>query len=518
MIQPETRPLLTRRRTILIMSALMTGTFLTALDQTVVGTAMPTIVGQLGGLELYSWVFTSYLLTSTTTVPLWGKLADLYGRLPIFYTGVALFLIASALCGMAQSMEQLVLFRALQGLGGGAVQPLVLTMIGDVFTVEQRARFNALFSAVWGVASVAGPAVGGVLTDAVSWRFVFYINLPFGALACFMLARYFPERIERRPHQLDLAGAGLLMGAITSLLLATSTRGGGIQADTPVTVGLVAASLALFGAFIWAERRAPEPVVPLGLFTIPAIGVAAVTTLLVGGLQFATTTYLPLMVQGAYGGTATTAGAMLIPLSIGWPLGSVASGRIILRWGFRPALLCGVVFIALGSVPLAFINNTTSIWLLAFLTGVTGLGLGFATLATTIAVQNSVDWSRRGVATSVVLFCRSMGGSVAVTAMGALLAADLTGRLQGLQLPGADRLTMTEVTALLEPSVRATFDPATVHVLETALDASLHLVYGGIAVLAVLAVLAALRYPRVTVDQLGNRPARPAEGQPAVDG
>lgn len=501
-------PGLGRRRTVLIMAALMTGTFLTALDQTVVDTAMPTIVGQLGGLALYSWVFTSYLLTSTTTVPLYGKLADLYGRLPVFYAGVVVFLLGSMLCGVAQTMEQLILFRAVQGLGAGAVQPLVLTMIGDIFTVEQRARFNALFSAVWGVASVAGPAVGGVVTDAVSWRFIFYLNLPFGVLACFMLARYFPEKVERRRHHLDFPGAALLTGAITSLLVATSTRGGGIETSVVATAGLVVLSVLLFVAFVAVERRSPEPVLPLSIFSIPVVTVAALTTLLVGALQFATTTYLPLVVQGVYRGTATEAGAMLIPLSIGWPVGSMISGRVILRRGFRPALLLGVVFIALGSVPLVWLSGGTSIWWVAALTTVTGLGLGFATLATTIAVQNSVDWSRRGVATSAVLFCRSMGGSVGVTVMGAMLSADLLGRVGGLALPGSgQRITLADVTALLEPSVRATFDPTTLATLEAALGDSLHLVYLGIAVLAVLAVLAALRFPRVTVDQLGGRPA-----------
>lgn len=501
MTQATAAPPLGRRQTLLILGALMTATFLTALDLTVVGTAMPTIVAQMGGLSLYSWVFTAYLLTSTVTVPLYGKLADLYGRLPVFYAGVIIFLIGSVACGMAQSMEQLILFRGLQGLGAGAVQPLVLTMIGDVFTVEQRARFNALFSAVWGVASVAGPAVGGLLTDTLSWRYIFYLNIPIGIAACVMLARVFPEKVVHRKHQLDIAGALLLTGAITTLLLATSVDS---DRSAGVTVGLVTAAAVLFLGFLRVERRAAEPVLPLALFSIPAISIAAVSALLIGALSFATTSFIPLTIQGVFGGNATLAGAMLIPLSIGWPIGSVAGGRVILRWGFRPALLAGVVLIAAGTIPLAFIDSSTSLWWIGVVTTVTGLGLGSSTLATTIAVQNSVEWSQRGVATGAVFFARSMGGSLGVTVLGAILAGDLLSRVGDLTLPAGGKLGIGEVTALLEPSVRSQFDAATLATLTSALGSSLQLVYVGAAVIAVAAVLVALRYPRISVEQLAG--------------
>src|SRR6266545_3270312 len=416
-----TQPRLDRRQTLLILAAFLIATFITAVDLTIVSTAMPTIVGQLGGLALFSWAFTSYLITSTTSVPLYGKLADLYGRLPIFTLGVGIFVLGSVLCGMAQSMEQLIAFRAVQGLGAGAIQPAVITMVGDVFTVQQRARFTALFSAVWGLASIAGPAVGGVITDLISGRWAFYINVPICAAAVVMLWRVFPEQVERRKHQLDFLGAGLLTLAITALLLATSVRQAA-NLDAPAAVAMLAVAGVLLVGFIRTERRAAEPVLPLELFRVRVITASALVLLLVGGLVFGTMTYVPLLVQGVYGSTAAGAGAMLVPQSLGWPVGSWLGGRMILRLGFRPTLLLGLGGVAVGSVPFVMAaEQLPLIWIALFLL-VQGFGLGLTTLAGTIAAQSAVDWSQRGVTTSVVMLCRSLGAGITVTTLGSLLA------------------------------------------------------------------------------------------------
>lgn len=495
-------PPLDRRQTVLILSAFLTATFITAIDLTIVGTAMPTIVGQLGGLELFSWAFTSYLLTSTTSVPLYGKLADLYGRLPVFTVGVAIFLLGSALCGGAQTMEQLIAFRAVQGLGAGAIQPVVITMVGDVFSVEQRARFTALFSSVWGVASVAGPAVGGVITDAISWRWVFFLNVPICIAALAMLWRFFPERVERRKHELDFLGAGLLTLAITALLLATSARSTAIRLPPPlgdagddVLMGaLLAISASLFTLFVFVERRATEPVFPLHLFTMRVISVTALVLILVGGLQFATSTYVPLLVQGVFGSTAAGAGAMLIPQSIGWPIGSWLGGRMIMRFGFRPTLLLGLAAILAGSAPFVLVTEAISLFWVGLIVGIQGFGLGLTTLSTMIAAQNAVDWGQRGATTGVVMLARSMGASLGVTVLGALLAYTFAQASAEINLAA---FNVREAAALLDPTVRAGIPPTILSALQSALAAAMAPVWWGIALLAAGALALGVLFPRV---------------------
>ncbi len=469
-------------------------TFITAIDLTIIGTAMPTIVGQLGGLSLFTWTFTSYLLTSTTTVPLYGKLADLYGRLPIFTIGVGIFLLGSALCGAAQTMEQLIAFRAIQGMGAGAIQPVVITMVGDVFSVEQRARYTALFSSVWGIAAVAGPAVGGVITDVVSWRWVFYLNVPICLMAIAMLWKYFPEKVERRKHQLDFLGAGLLTSAITAFLLGTSARQTA-SLDTSVSLGLLIASGALLIAFIQVERHVSEPILPLHLLSLRTVSITGLVLLLVGGLQFSTSTFVPLLVQGVFGSTAAGAGAMLIPQSIGWPIGSWLGGRMIMSMGFRPTLLVGLAAIAAGSIPFVFINQHVPLFWVGLLVAIQGFGLGLTTLATTIAAQSSVEWGQRGVVTSVVLFARSMGASLGVTLLGAMLASEFARLIAGVDLGAASNIR--EAAALLDPTVRASINPATLATLQSALSSAIQPVWWGVAGLSIGAFVVGLWFPKM---------------------
>ena len=298
-----------------ILGAMLLATFLTAMEATVVSTAMPTIIGELRGLTLYAWVFSAYLLTSTATVPLYGRLADMLGRKPVFLAGVGLFLLGSALSGMAQSMPQLIIFRALQGLGAGAVQPIVFTILGDLYTLEERARVQGLFSGVWGASSVAGPALGALLTETIGWRWIFYINLPFGLAAALLVRWALHERPPGRQHRLDYAGAATLTAGVAVLLwgLLGGQRG-------TVNPSALVAGVALLVAFVAIEARVPEPVLPLDLFREPFVAVPCLAGLVIGTVQFAVPSYVPLFVQGVQLGTAGDAAKVLAPVSISWTL------------------------------------------------------------------------------------------------------------------------------------------------------------------------------------------------------
>src|SRR5438105_14942828 len=339
---------MTKQTKIIVTIALMLGMSLAALDTTIVGTALPSIVGKLGGITLYSWVFSAYLLTSTSTVAIYGKLADLFGRKPLFLFGSAVFLIGSAACGAAQSMEQLIIFRAIQGLGAGAVLPIVLTIIGDIFALEERAKVQGLFSGVWGLASIIGPALGGVIVDHFSSRCVFYINIPFGLLSAILLIVSLKENVERKKHSIDYIGTLTLTFGIVALLFAL-LQGGVTWAWTSLpSLGLFALAIVLIVLFLFQEARAPEPILPLTLFTNRIIAISSIGGVILGVVMFGITSYVPLFVQGVRGGTATSAGVTLGPLLIAWPIASTLSGKIILRYGYRFTAVMGALFAAAG--------------------------------------------------------------------------------------------------------------------------------------------------------------------------
>jgi EmrB/QacA subfamily drug resistance transporter len=497
----------------LIIAGLMLGMALAALDTTVVGTAMPTIIGKLGGVSLYSWVFSAYLLTSTTTVPVYGKLADLLGRKPVFLFGVGVFLIGSALCGLAQSMVQLIVFRAVQGIGAGAVLPITMTIIGDLFSIEQRARLQGLFSGVWGVSSVAGPALGGLITDHIDWRWVFYVNVPFGLLSALLIFLLLHERVARRRHAIDYLGTATLTAGVTALLWGLLQGGkawGWAAPASAATFGLAALMLAVF---LWQERRAAEPVLPLSLFRSRIIAVAGVAGGLSGAAMFGVTSFVPLWVQGVEGGTATDAGVVVAPLSMGWPVGSIIAGRLIVRFGYRPAaILGGACLLAGGALLLAVGQGTARVLVVALLVLV-GLGLGFTSSSFIIAVQNAVSWSQRGVVTASTQFFRTIGGTIGVAALGALLTSGWRHRTADL---GAGNLDSASV--LLDPARRAALAPDTVAALRRALDLALDGVFVAVAVLALLVFVAVLFVPGGRAQDLAESgalsPSRQDEGEP----
>lgn len=492
------------RRRLAVTVGVITGMSLAALEATVVGTAMPTVIASLGGLNHYSWVFSAYLITSTITVPVWGKLSDLYGRRLLFQLGIAVFLLGSVLSGMAGTMTQLIAYRALQGLGAGALVPLAMTIIGDVYTVEERARMQGFFSGVWGLSSVVGPIVGGFITDQLSWRWVFYINVPFGIIAAIImqLSLKEPKRTER--PSIDYAGAALLMASITLLMLALVEGGATLREFASArNVGLLVVAGLLGAFFIYVERRARDPIVPLELFRNRVVAVSVAVGLLAGVAMFGAISFVPLFAQGALGSTATEAGSLLTPLMLSWVGLSVVGGRLLLKVGYRPTTLAGLLLLTLGFALLSnYQRATPRVWLYVDLVLI-GAGLGLTMLTLLIAVQQSVGRAQLGIATSLNQFSRSIGGAVGVAIMGAVLSAGLAAHLQSVARAGAGPLTPERATelasnpnALIEPHARAALPPEVLDELQEAMAAAIHNVFWTGTVLSGLALLVAFWLPR----------------------
>lgn len=490
---------LSSRRKAIITLATLVGTFLAALDATVIGTAMPTVIGELGGLEFYSWVFAAYLLAATVTGPIFGKLSDTYGRKPIYLAGIFLFLLGSILSGTADSMVGLIVFRTIQGLGAGAVQPVAVTIIGDIFELETRARIQGLFGAVWGMSALVGPAAGGLITDYLSWRWVFYINVPFGLAAGILLFFALRESFERRSREPDYLGFSLLTGGLLAVLFALLGSGSAPEMD-PATVLLLAGGVFALALFVWVETRVPNPIVPMDLFASRLFSVASLGNFALGGMLFGVSVYVPLFVQGALGGTAITAGAAVAAVSIGWPVASFAGGRMLLKTGYRPTLVLGSLFMVLGAALCLPMGPGTSLLYVVFASFVIGLGLGFTATSYLVSVQNAVPWGRRGVATSSIVFFRTIGGVILVALMGALLNFSLDDRYDAAverASDGDERLAglLSDPNALLEPTLRAEIPSGAYDELASSLAASLSPVFWALLAIGAGAVLAALLFP-----------------------
>jgi EmrB/QacA subfamily drug resistance transporter len=472
----------------------MLSLFMAAVESTVVATAMPTIVSQLGGLAFYSWVFTAYMLASTTTVPIYGKLSDILGRKPVFMVAMALFLAGSVLCGQSQSMGQLIAFRALQGLGAGGLMPLAFIMIGDIFSFEQRARMQGLFSGVWGVAAIVGPLLGGFLVDNVSWQWVFYVNLVPGALATALL--WFgwrdPAREARatRPP-IDFAGTVLLSAGVVALLLGLT------ELQKPLGVGLIGLAAALFLVLLWVERRAADPILPLPLFKDRLFAVAISQGLLAGWAMFGSTSYIPLFAQAVLGTSATAAGSVLTPMMLGWVGASIIGSRLLLRFGYRTIALAGMVTLVVGTFLMTRISPHTTLPMLMVNVALMGIGMGLSIPAFMIAVQSSVQRKVMGTATATVQFSRSIGGTLGVSVMGVILSTQLAANLRtaGVAAAGVD------LNSLLRPA-HAAAAPVVSDVLRAALTAALQSVFVAALIAAVAGLVVTVLAPRGNVFQV----------------
>ncbi|HEX5370196.1 MAG TPA: MDR family MFS transporter [Dehalococcoidia bacterium] len=496
------------RTKVFVVIGLMLAMSVAALDGTVVSTAMPTIVGKLGGLSLFSWVFSIYLLTSTVPVPLYGKLADLYGRKPVLLFGCGMFMAGSALCGAAGSMEQLIIFRAVQGLGAGAIMPIVITIIGDNFMIEERARIQGFFSGVWGFASLLGPVVGGLITQGVSWRWIFLINLPIGALGILILWYFFHENLTRRRHVIDFYGMSLLSGSLVAFLLALLdgvTNWGWFGGPT---LALFFVAAVLLGIFLWQEQRVEEPLILLSLFKNKVIAIVSLSMLMAGAMMFGFQSYVPLFVQGVRGGSALDAGLVLLPMSFLWTVGSVVSGFLLVRYGYYLSLVVGGVLLVVGAATLLFLGRDTTMMVAVISGAFCGIGMGFCMPALMISVQNAVEWHQRGVATALAQFFRTIGGSVSVAIMGAMLTSRMSGRLDGVNgVPEGFK-----ADSLLNNAERTNLSASVLDAAESVLATSLHEVYFLILACAAITLAVVLFFPRGKAQELMVGAEKPVEG------
>ncbi len=405
----------------------MVTTGLVAIDSTILATAVPTIVADLGGFTSFPWLFSIYLLTQAVTVPIYSKLADTIGRKPVVLLGVGLFLAGSVLSGIAWSMPVLIAFRAIQGLGAGAVQPMAITIAGDIYTVAERAKAQGYIASVWGVSAVVGPTLGGVFSEFVSWRWIFYVNVPVCLLAAWLLSRHLHESVTRREHMIDWTGGALLTLALSLLVLALLEGGNAWAWASAPSVGAFAVGAALLVAFVLVERRAPEPVLPLWVLGRRLLGTTALVSVGVGVVLMGVTTYVPTYLEALLHATPLVSGLTLATLTMGWPIAASQAGRVYLRIGFRPTVLIGAAIVVLASAALAVSSTHPSLAVVGTSCFVIGAGLGFVAAPALIAAQSSVDWGERGVVTGANMFARSMGSAVGVAALGALVNGILRG-------------------------------------------------------------------------------------------
>ena len=450
------------RRRRLVVLGVMLSIFLAALESTVVSTAMPRVVASLGGLEMYSWVFSGFLLTSTVTMPLWGRLSDLLGRRRVFLTGLTIFLVGTALSGLAQTMTQLIVFRMLQGLGAGSLMTLGMTIIGELFRLERRAKMQGYISGVWGLASLAGPLIGGLLTDHVSWRWVFYINLPFGVVAMLLIGTALVDgpRDGRRPV-IDYAGLALFAAGVSALLAGVLEAGRAAGWTGTGVLGPLALAGACLVAFLAVERRAAEPIVPLRLLGQRMVLAAALTGFLAGMAMFGAISFVPLYLQAVGGMSATAAGVVLIPFVLGWVVMSATSARLVLRIGYRVVVLSGMVCLTLGFVLLSRWSEslTQAIAMRDALVG--GVGMGLTMVPMLIAVQSAVARADLGAATSMIQFFRTIGGAIGLAVMGTVMAWRLSAglsradALHGVFVTGLVVCVAAVLSAFLVPGGRA---------------------------------------------------------------
>ena len=472
----------------LVLASVMAATFMIAIEATIVSTAMPQIAGELGDLHLYSWVFSSFLLTQTATTVIFGKLADLYGRKPILLVGIAVFLIGSILCGFAWSLPSLIVFRLVQGVGAGAILPVSMTVVGDLYTVQERGRIQGYLASVWGISSVFGPLAGGLIIEHASWAWIFWINVPIGIAAAAAFIAFLHEAQSLGKRVIDALGAALFTVVVASLMIALTQFGASDTRGAAVAAGVFVVSAVLF---VLQERRAPDPMIVFKLWSRRPIATANVATLLSGMTVIGLTTFLPMYVQGVLGQSALVAGFALTMMVLGWPVGATIAARSFNRFGLRPILLTGGGLLPIGASAFLFLHDGSSPVLAGAGSIVLGFGMGFLSTTAIVIVQDVVGWAERGAATASNIFARNLGSTLGAAVLGAVLNYSLAHQTNG----GASVSSGQLRDLLQHPGV------VTDAVARAALGHSLHLTFWGIFAIAAMTLFAAFFVPHVAISR-----------------
>jgi EmrB/QacA subfamily drug resistance transporter len=470
-----------------ILAAVMLATALVAIDSTIIATAVPSIVRDIGGFSDFPWLFSIYLLAQAVSVPVYGKLSDLFGRKPVVLWGIGLFLVGSIMCGVAWSMTLLIAFRVVQGLGAGAIMPTTITIVGDLYSVEERAKVQGYIASVWGIASVVGPTLGGVFSEYVSWRWIFFVNIPLCLLAAGMIVRKFDEKVRRTHPRIDYRGATLLTVGLTLVILGVLEGGEAWAWDSAASITILGVGVASLVAFGAVERTAAEPILPLWVFRRRLLVLSGLTSAGVGAILLGLSSYVPTYVQEVLGTGPLVAGFALATLLLGWPIAASQSGKVYLRLGFRGCALIGTSIVVLGSALLLLLGRHSSVYEVALFCLVIGLGMGLTAPPTLVAAQSSVGWSERGVVTANNIFLRSLGSSLGVAVFGAIANATM----------GANSLQNGQIEA-------------------ARLTTAVHHIFIGIAIVSVLMVIMVSLLPRGDRPVPSDEERRPAEGSPAT--
>jgi EmrB/QacA subfamily drug resistance transporter len=493
----EERPAAAKPARRLVLAAVMMAIFMAAIDLSIVATAMPTIVAELGGFHLFSWTFAAYLLAQAVTIPIYGRLADLYGRKRVFFAGASLFLAGSTLCGLAWGMVPLVLFRALQGAGAGAIQPIATTIVGDIYTPAERARVQGYISGVWGVAAIIGPTLGAFLVEHASWSLVFWINLPIGAATFVMFGCYLREHQQPRRRRIDYRGSILMVLGVGGVMLALMQVGN--SGEMLTIAALAAAGMVALAAFAAHERSAPEPLLPTSLWRNRVVVVGCLAGFANGALMMSLSAFLPTYIQGAMGRSPAAAGLALAASSVSWTFASIASGRLMIHTSYRLAAGIGGVCLVAGSLVLITLEPTDSLLWAGTGALLNGIGMGFCNTAFIVSTQGSVGWNERGMATSSMMFMRMVGSSVGAAIFGAIVNIGIH-----RQLPEAG----SAVNRLMQPAARQALSADELARLTEAIASSVHVVYviAGLVALSSLCLALALPAKLSPVRSLTQRP------------
>ena len=518
---PDADGYLSHRQILVVMGGLMVGMFLSALDQSIVGTALPRITSELGGLDKLSWVVTAYLLTATASTPLWGKISDLYGRWLLFQVAIVTFLVGSLLAGFSQNIEQLIGFRAIQGLGGGGLMALALATIGDIVPPRERGRYQGYFAAVFGTSSVLGPVLGGWFADGPGWQWIFFINIPIGLVALVVTTAALRIEHVRRDHRIDYLGAAVVVASVTSILLYTAWAGPEYGWGSSTALTLLVAGLVLAVVFVLVELRAAEPIIPMRLFRSSIFSIANLFGFMIGAAMFGAMIFLPVYLQVVMGMSPTRSGLAMLPMVVGIFTTSIGAGQLMSRTGrYRRYPMMGATVVTVSLVMLSTLDARSAYWFAGLAMFVMGLGLGLTMQVLVVVVQNSVDRADMGVATSSVAFFRQMGGSFGTALFGAILSSRLATHLaDGLRGTTADvpaeALSNPDTLANDVQAIQALPD-ALRELVEGAFSAALSDVFLAAVPLVLVALVVSLFLKEVplaarSVPVAGGAPAQPAE-------